>query len=68
MWAYQARQDDLPGRELFLGFDPGYVEAAFGLVSLAAVALALLCGAAAVGWWGPRCLAASTCGDVTRWC
>jgi hypothetical protein len=29
--------DDLPGKELFLGFDPGYVEAAFGLVSLAAV-------------------------------
>ena len=26
--------EDLPGRELFLGFDAGYTEAAFGLVNL----------------------------------
>lgn len=27
----------LPGKELFLGFDPGYIEAAFGLVDLKSV-------------------------------
>lgn len=29
--------EELPGKELFLGFDPGYTEAAFGLVNLKAV-------------------------------